>query len=261
MYLSKDQKQRFRELLEKLLFKKIPRRDYYSSISEFENLLSEIESIMGLRQVLTEADIDNLAKEFKGNSLDKKKRKKVDVQAHKAWAFINKTYLVFKHDNQCQICGGQRILSIHHKIYSEGKRLEDYTEFMLLCKECHMTIHRSMNEVSKNPEGASKASKQFLKKAEKAIKKTEEISKQANRAPKKTSHSSKKDKKNSNKVEPVSKRTGQNPKQTNQGSKKPEEASKQLLNKVERVSKKRKKKKPDKKKHEKQIGVCLTSVS
>lgn len=169
MKLSEHQKARFRELLEQAFYKKIPSEGRDKAVSEFEAILLRIKFVSGLREILSDAKINRLSIEFKGNSLDKKKRKKKDVPAHKAWAVINKTYLALKHNYHCQTCGGSRILSIHHKTYSEGKRLEHYNQFMYLCKECHMEEHRNMTLLKKQAKAQAnkKPKKQLAEKKEK----------------------------------------------------------------------------------------------
>ena len=72
------------------------------------------------------------------------KRQHEEFRATPQWAIFRK-YMLASHNCTCDFCGKKynrvQYLDVHHKFRTDYKNL-DPSRFMLLCKICHVFLHK-----------------------------------------------------------------------------------------------------------------------
>ena len=57
--------------------------------------------------------------------------------------------IVERDDNQCQKCGAEKKLGIHHVVSLREGGTNDPDNLVTLCRSCHMTLHHKQGDMPK----------------------------------------------------------------------------------------------------------------
>ena len=132
-------------------------KKYYHNSTQLENLIIFLRSInkdipeqpSKIKQLIVSLYLNNNCVDILGNKTNvinpisvKKEYSKYELYLHsEQWHLIKKWLFQIKGEN-CEICGTNHGLQIHHLTY-ENLYHENIEDLKILCKKCHSNIHHN----------------------------------------------------------------------------------------------------------------------